>query len=100
MKHASALSLFAMSLPEPRNVESIRLGVIMNGVTGRMGTIQHLIRSINAIRKEGGIALAGARRIIPDPILVCRDKGKLAALARTHGVERWTTELNAPFGDT
>src|SRR5258705_5384445 len=72
----------------------------MNGVTGRMGTNQHLIRSINAIRKEGGIALAGGRRIMPDPILVGRDKGKLAALARTHGVERWTTDLDAALGDT
>ena len=40
-------------------METLRLGVIMNGVTGRMGTNQHLIRSINAIRKQGGVALAG-----------------------------------------
>jgi predicted dehydrogenase len=76
-------------------VETIRLGVIMNGVTGRMGTNQHLVRSINAIRKEGGVALPDGRRIMPDPILVGRNAGKLEALAKTHGVERWTTDLDA-----
>ncbi len=81
-------------------MESIRVGVIMNGVTGRMGTNQHLVRSINAIRNEGGVALAGDRRIVPDPILVGRDNAKLAALARTHGVERWTTDLDAALGDS
>ena len=38
-----------------------RLGIIMNGVTGRMGTNQHLVRSIVAIRREGGVALALTR---------------------------------------
>ena len=80
-------------------MESIRLGVIMNGVTGRMGTNQHLVRSINAIRKQGGVALPGERRIMPDPILVGRNAAKLGALARTHGVERWTTDLDAALGD-
>ena len=80
-------------------MESIRLGVIMNGVTGRMGTNQHLIRSINAIRNQGGVALGGGRRVMPDPILVGRDKAKVAALARTHGVERWTTDVDAALGD-
>ncbi len=80
-------------------METIRLGVIMNGVTGRMGTNQHLIRSINAIRKEGGVVLGDERRIMPDPILVGRNEAKVAALARAHGVERWTTDLDAALAD-
>ena len=80
-------------------METIRLGVIMNGVTGRMGTNQHLIRSINAIRKQGGVALPGDRRIMPDPILVGRSGAKVAALAQMHGVERWTTDLDAALAD-
>jgi len=59
-----------------------RLGIIMNGVTGRMGTNQHLVRSILAIRAQGGVALADGTRIMPDPILVGRDAERLAALAR------------------
>jgi hypothetical protein len=58
-----------------------RLGIIMNGVTGRMGTNQHLVRSILAIRKEGGVTLPNGDRVMPDPILVGRNAGKLAALA-------------------
>jgi predicted dehydrogenase len=70
-----------------------RLGIIMNGVTGRMGTNQHLIRSIVAIRDQGGVALRNGDRVMPDPILVGRDGAKLEQLARTHGVARWTTDL-------
>ena len=51
----------------------LRIGIIMNGVTGRMGTNQHLVRSISAIRAEGGVPLADGRRVMPDPILVGRD---------------------------
>ena len=72
-----------------------RIGIIMNGVTGRMGTNQHLQRSIAAIRDEGGLALANGDRLMPDPILVGRNAGKLQALARSHGIERWTTDLEA-----
>ena len=71
-----------------------RLGIIMNGVTGRMGTNQHLVRSILAIRKEGGVALSNGDRVMPDPILVGRNADKLAALAREYGVERHTTDLD------
>ncbi|MCW5749845.1 MAG: Gfo/Idh/MocA family oxidoreductase [Alphaproteobacteria bacterium] len=71
-----------------------RLGIIMNGVTGRMGMNQHLIRSIAAIRADGGVRLRNGRRVMPDPILVGRNEDKLAALARAHGVERWTTDLD------
>ena len=77
----------------------IRIGIIMNGVTGRMGTNQHLVRSINAIRAQGGVALADGRRIMPDPILVGRNKAKIEALARAHGVARWTTDLDAALAN-
>ena len=50
-----------------------RLGIIMNGVTGRMGMNQHLIRSIAAIRAEGGVELKSGDRVVPDPILVGRN---------------------------
>jgi predicted dehydrogenase len=72
-----------------------RVGIIMNGVTGRMGTNQHLVRSINAIRAQGGVALNASTRIMPDPILVGRNAGKVEALAQAHGVARWTTDLDA-----
>jgi predicted dehydrogenase len=76
-----------------------RLGVIMNGVTGRMGMNQHLARSVMAIRKEGGVRLADGTRVIPDPILVGRNAEKLKKLAAAHGVERWTTDLDEALGN-
>jgi predicted dehydrogenase len=80
-------------------METVRLGIIMNGVTGRMGTNQHLIRSIGAIRAQGGVALADGRRAMPDPILVGRNAGKLSALAAANGLSRWTTDLGAALGN-
>ena len=80
-------------------MSELRIGIIMNGVTGRMGTNQHLVRSISAIRAEGGVPLADGRRVMPDPILVGRDSRKLEALARAHGVARWTTDLDAALAD-
>ena len=70
-----------------------RLGIIMNGVTGRMGMNQHLIRSILAIRAQGGVLLADGGRVMPDPILIGRNEEKIAALARKYQVERWSTDL-------
>jgi predicted dehydrogenase len=70
-----------------------RVGIVMNGVTGRMGYRQHLVRSILAIRDQGGLDLGDGRRILPDPILVGRSEHKLRDLARRHGVDRWTTDL-------
>src|SRR5260370_23008193 len=70
-----------------------RIGIIMNGVTGRMGLNQHLVRSILAIRKQGGVALADGTRLMPDPILVGRNGAKLEQIAKQHGVARWTTDL-------
>ena len=72
-----------------------RVGVIMNGVTGRMGTNQHLIRSILAIRADGGVALGDGTRLLPDPILVGRNADKLKRLAEDHGLDRWSTDLEA-----
>jgi predicted dehydrogenase len=76
-----------------------RLGIIMHGVTGRMGTTQHLIRSIAAIHTDGGVVLANGDRVLPDPILVGRNAGKLEALAKANGVSRWTTDLAAALSD-
>ena len=70
-----------------------RAGIIMNGVTGRMGLNQHLIRSILAIRNQGGLPLSDGSILIPDPILVGRNEDKLKAIASAHGLSRWTTDL-------
>ena len=71
----------------------------MNGVTGRMGTNQHLIRSVCAIRKQGGIKISDGEFIMPDPILVGRNEAKLRALAKAQGIERVTTDLDAALAD-
>ena len=71
-----------------------RIGIIMHGVTGRMGMNQHLVRSILEIRKQGGVALKDGTRLMPDPVLVGRNTAKLEELAKKHGVERWTTDLD------
>jgi len=67
----------------------------MNGVTGRMGTNQHLVRSILAIREQGGVKLPGGDTIWPEPVLVGRNETKVAALAARHGLSRWSTDLEA-----
>lgn len=76
------------------------VGIIMNGVTGRMGTNQHLVRSVLAIRQQGGVRLGSDEVILPDPILVGRNENKLRALAKTHQVERFSTDLDNVLGDT
>jgi predicted dehydrogenase len=76
-----------------------RIGLIMNGVTGRMGMNQHLIRSIAAIRKDGGVPLANGDRVMPDPILVGRNRDKLEQLAKAHGIARVSTDLDACLAD-
>jgi len=76
-----------------------RLGIIMNGITGRMGLNQHLVRSILAIRRQGGVALADGERVMPDPIVVGRNADKVAAIAREHGIARWTTDLDAALAN-
>ena len=76
-----------------------RIGLIMNGVTGRMGMNQHLIRSIAAIRKDGGVPLANGDRVMPDPVLVGRNREKLEQLAKAHGIDRVSTDLDACLAD-
>ncbi len=76
-----------------------QVGIIMNGVTGRMGTNQHLIRSVCAICKQGGIKLSDSEYIMPDPILVGRNLAKLQALAKAQGIERVTTDLESALAN-
>ena len=71
----------------------------MHGVTGRMGMNQHLIRSIVAIRDQGGVALSNGDTVMPDPLLVGRNEEKLSSLAEAHGVERWTTDVDAALAN-
>lgn len=68
------------------------LGIIMNGVTGRMGTNQHLIRSMLAIREDGGVELPDGTRVVPEPVLVGRSERKLRNLAEEHDVDRWVAD--------
>ncbi len=76
-----------------------RLGIVMNGVTGRMGLNQHLVRSIVAIRQQGGVVLPNGDKVMPDPILVGRNAEKVAALAKQYGIERHTTDLDKAVND-
>ncbi len=76
-----------------------RVGVIMNGVTGRMGTNQHLLRSISAIIKQGGVRLSDDECIMPDPILVGRNENKLKALCARAGVSKYSTSLDTVLAD-
>jgi predicted dehydrogenase len=76
-------------------MQTHRAGIIMNGVTGRMGLNQHLIRSILAIRAHGGVVLSDGSTIMPDPILVGRNEEKLKAIANVHGISRWSTDFAA-----
>jgi predicted dehydrogenase len=71
-----------------------RLGIIMHGVTGRMGMKQHLIRSIVAIRNQGGVTLSNGTKIMPDPILIGRNAEKIEALAKANGITRFGTDLD------
>ncbi|WP_018923509.1 Gfo/Idh/MocA family protein [Salsuginibacillus kocurii] len=77
-----------------------KIGIIMNGVTGRMGSNQHLARSIAAIREQGGVDLGNGEFIMPDPILVGRNEEKLKKLAEDHRIERWSTDLESCLADS
>jgi len=76
-----------------------KIGIIMNGVTGRMGTNQHLMRSIVPIIQQGGVKLSETEFIMPDPILVGRNPVKLAKLAKMSGIEKTTTDLDSVLAD-
>ena len=75
------------------------IGIIMNGVSGRMGYRQHLVRSILAIREQGGVLLSDGTRVQVEPILVGRSEAKLAELAAKHGIENYTTNLDEALAD-
>jgi predicted dehydrogenase len=76
-----------------------RVGIIMNGVTGRMGRNQHLARSIMAIRRQGGVKVSDSVTIMPDPILVGRSAARLEQLAREHGDLPYSTDLASLLDD-
>ncbi|HEU5160136.1 MAG TPA: Gfo/Idh/MocA family oxidoreductase [Streptosporangiaceae bacterium] len=75
------------------------LGVVMNGVTGRMGHRQHLVRSVLAINQEGGVELANGRRVRLSPVLVGRSAAKLRELATRYEIAAWTTDLSGALAD-
>lgn len=76
-----------------------KVGIIMNGVTGRMGTNQHLMRSVVEIIKQGGVKISESEFIMPDPVLVGRNEIKLKEIAEMSGVKKWTTDLNKVLQD-
>src|SRR5215210_3447973 len=76
-----------------------KIGIIMNGVTGRMGTNQHLMRSIAEIIKQGGVKLSAGETIVPDPVLVGRDENKLQNLCSRSGVNKMSTKLEQVLAD-
>ena len=76
-----------------------RVGIIMNGVTGRMGTNQHLVRSILAMREQGGVKIGSDETIVPEPVLLGRNEGKLRKLSEAHGGLPYTTDMDALLED-
>jgi predicted dehydrogenase len=76
-----------------------KIGIIMNGVTGRMGTNQHLMRSIVEIIKQGGVQISPEEVIMPDPVLVGRNKAKLEKLSKISGIAKYTTNLDEVMND-
>lgn len=76
-----------------------KIGIIMSGVTGRMGSSQHLERSIVAIMRDGGVPLPDGTRLMPDPILVGRNEDRLARLAARFGLSRWSVDLDGALSD-
>src|SRR3954452_8443630 len=84
-------------------METRKIGIILNGVTGRMGTNQHLIRSVLAIMKQDGIKVSDDLRLMPEPTLTGRNENKLRALAEANGIGgkplKYTTEIDAALSD-
>jgi len=77
-----------------------KVGIIMNGVTGRMGLNQHLMRSIIAIRQQGGVKLSAEEAIVPEALLVGRNPVKLEAISAQAGGLPWTTNLDKALADS
>ncbi|WFF05120.1 Gfo/Idh/MocA family oxidoreductase [Micromonospora sp. WMMD1076] len=80
-------------------MERTSVGIILNGVTGRMGYRQHLVRSLLAIRDQGGVPACDGSRIWPELTLVGRDENRLAEIAQRHGLSAYTTDLDAALAD-
>jgi len=80
-------------------MKSHTIGIIMNGVTGRMGTNQHLVRSILAIREQGGVKVGEGEVIMPEPVLTGRNEQKLKKLSEAHGNLPYSTDLKALLSD-
>ena len=76
-----------------------RIGIIMNGVTGRMGTNQHLLRSIVEIIQQGGVKTDDGEVIIPKPVLIGRNPDKLKKLSKISGIESYSTDLDKYLAD-
>src|SRR5699024_8395540 len=75
------------------------LRIAMNGITGRMGYRQHLLRSILPIRAQGGVQLPAGEKVQVEPVLVGRRENALAEIAAEHDVAEWTTDLDAAVTD-
>ncbi|MGW5679118.1 Gfo/Idh/MocA family protein [Streptomyces sp. NPDC003860] len=73
--------------------------IAVNGVTGRMGYRQHLVRSLLALRDQGGLDLGDGEVLWPEPVLVGRRAPALRAIAERHGIPHWTTDLDAVLAD-
>ena len=80
-------------------MERTSVGIILNGVTGRMGYRQHLVRSLLAIREQGGVPARDGSRIWPELTLVGRDENRLGEIAGRHGLSAYTTDLDAALAD-
>jgi len=80
-------------------IKTHRVGIIMNGVTGRIGRNQHLNHSILPIIREGGIRISDEEVIMPDPLLVGRNEKKLKKLSEESGISKWTTDLDSVMDD-
>ena len=79
--------------------ETKTIRIAMNGITGRMGYRQHLLRSILPIRDAGGFTLEDGTRVQVEPILVGRNEAKIRELAELHKVAEWTTDLDSVIND-
>ena len=95
----SAFQLKGPATERNRQMSRRTVGIVMNGVTGRMGYRQHLVRSILAIREQGGLTLPDGTVVWPEPLLVGRNEQRLRAVAERHGLDRWTTDLDAALAD-
>jgi predicted dehydrogenase len=79
-------------------VAARKIGIILEGATGRLGATQHL-RALLAIRDEGGLPLASGDRLVPEPLLLGRNPEKLARLADASGGLRWSLDRDAALAD-